>query len=96
MGRDREEKMFRQLRTEEERKAMARMREMAESGGAIATERDLNDALLALRLLGKKFDAKAVLGALEQTGWITQMEERTVIKKIIPLSTLGQIIDKSK
>ncbi|MBI1748115.1 MAG: hypothetical protein HYR55_16250 [Acidobacteria bacterium] len=97
MGRrDREEKMLRQLRTEGERKAVARLSEIAESGGSLTTTTDLEDAITALRVLGKKFEPAFLIEDLEDEGWITQVEGRSFLKRPIPLFIFGQFVDKAK
>lgn len=89
---DREEKMLRKMRSEEERKALGRMAEIAESGGLLITWRDIEDALLALRATGRKFDPVTVWRELERAGWIGHVEGKVVVKKPIPLPTLGRIL----
>jgi len=93
---DREEKMLRQLRTEDERKAMGRLSYIAESGGSLITTRDLMDAITALRVMGKKFEPDYLLEDLEEDGWITTVDSRPVLNKPIPLNTLGQYVDRAK
>lgn len=97
MGRrDREDKMIRQLRTDDERKAVARLSAIAEAGGSLINATDLENAILALRVLGKKFEPGYLLEDLEEEGWITQVDGRPVLKKPIPLNILGQFVDKAK
>lgn len=90
----REDKLIRQLRSEEEKKALSRMAEIAEAGGFLTTAKDLNDVIIALRVTGKKFDPELIREELERAGWISQVEGKVVIKKAIPLSTLRQFLQR--
>lgn len=97
MGRrDREDKMIRQMRTDEERKAVSRLAEIAESRGSLVNTADLEQAIVALRCMGRKFEPAYLLEDLEEEGWITHVDGRPMLNKPIPLLIFGQFVDKAK